>query len=130
MAVEVELPSGVKVLARKPAVLQLATWGKLPMGLAAAASGEAAGGDVSREVAELAGFYRDLLVYCLVKPRISVTPAGEDEIHPREIPVADWNFLVSWALRVEEVRALDGFREGRADAGGGGDGEAVFVAAV
>ncbi len=128
-AVELELPSGMKILARRPNALQMAAWGRLPLGLASAASGAAAEASVE-EAGEIAGFLRDVLVYCCVEPRVSLEPKGEDEIHPREIPAEDWTFIVSWAMRVEEARALEGFRRGGADVGGGGDGKDVLVAAV
>jgi hypothetical protein len=125
--VELELPSGMKILARRPDPLQLAAWERLPLALAAVASGEQTPGEITAgQVAETAGFLRDLLVYCCVEPRVSLNPAGEDEIHPREIPQRDWTFILHWALRVEEARALEGFRPQRADAGGGGDGERVL----
>jgi hypothetical protein len=128
-AVELVLPSGATILARRPDAMQLASWNKLPMSLAAAASGEGGAASVTTEQAgELAGFLRDLLVYCCVAPRISLTP-GEDEMHPRDVPQADWTFIINWALRVEEARSLTGFRGGRADAGDSGDGEGVRATA-
>jgi hypothetical protein len=52
------------------------------------------------QAAEIAGFMRDLLLFCCVAPRVSLTP-GEDEIHPRDIPLEDWTFIVRWAMRAE-----------------------------
>jgi len=91
------------------------------MSLAAAASGDQAGGNVSDEQAvQLAEFLRDLLVFCCVDPKVP------EEMNPREIPEADWTFILNWALRVEEARALEGFRRQRADAGDRGGSEAVL----
>jgi hypothetical protein len=133
-AVELELPSGAKILARRPDPVQMAAWGKLPMLLAGAAAG---GGKAARvtneEVAEIATLYRDVLVYCCVEPRINPQAeacATDEEIHPREIPEADWRFIIHWALRVAEARALESFRERRTDGGDSGDGEGVRAAAV
>jgi hypothetical protein len=102
-AVELQLPSGVTIRARRPDPLQLAMWGRLPFSLTRAA----VGADVAAEpteveqAVELARFMRDLLLFCCVAPRVSLTPAGEDEIHPRDIPLEDWTFIVRWAMRVE-----------------------------
>ncbi len=130
-AVELELPSGMKILARRPDPLQLAAWGRLPMNLAAAAaSGEGAAKVTNEQAAELAGFLRDLLVYCCVDPRVSLDPSGPDEIHPREIPQQDWTFVINWALRVGEAQKLEPFRGERPDAGGDSGGEAVLCKAL
>ena len=123
-AVELELPSGMEILARRPDPLQLAAWDRLPMQLVA----PAAGGDPEEisdeDAAKLAGFMRDVIEYCCLDPRVSTEP-GENTLHPREIPHADWTFIINWALRVEEGRAVSGFRSQRADGGAGGDGGAV-----
>jgi hypothetical protein len=127
-AVELELPSGAKILARRPDAVQMASWGKLPLQLAAAAGdGRQEGGDSPR-VADLAVFCREILEYCCVSPRVNLNPQS-DEIHPREIPQADWVFLVNWALRVEEARALESFRARGADDRAGSDGADVRGAA-
>jgi hypothetical protein len=123
-AVELVLPSGMEILARRPDPLQLAAWGRLPLGLVGAAVPTAAGEITTAEVAETAAFMRDLLTYCCVDPAVSVEP-GEDTMHPSEIPQQDWTFILRWALRAEEVRALDGFRQERANHGAAGGGEGV-----
>jgi hypothetical protein len=50
---------------------------------------------------EIAG-YGDLLTFCCVAPRVSLTPAGEDEIHPWDISPEDSIYIVRWAMRLEE----------------------------
>lgn len=123
---QLALPSGVVILARRPGPLQLAAWEKLPFQLTAVAQGEAGAGEISMEKALAAAeFLRELLMYCCVEPRVSLTPAGDEEIHPRDIPEEDWTFIVQWALRVKEAAALSGFRGGRSDDGDRGDGEGV-----
>jgi hypothetical protein len=82
-AVELRLPSGMTILARRPDPLQLA---------ALALDG----------AAETAGFSDLLLLFCCVAPRVSLTAAGEDEIHPWDIPPEDSIFIVRWAMRVAE----------------------------
>lgn len=126
-AVELTLPSGAKVLAQRPGMPWLASRNKLPAGLASAASGAEADALTAERIIEHAAFMRELLIYVCVDPRITLDPAGPDEIHPQEIPQADWLYLANWAMRVEEGRALEGFRGQRADAGRGGDGEGVRV---
>jgi len=130
-AVELELPSGAKILARRPTPVQLAVWGRLPLELSAAAAGLAPKTDPSpKEGVELMHFYRDLLLYICVEPRISMEPRGEDEIHPRDIPEQDWKFLYAWAMRLEEDRALKGFRSERSSISASGDSEDVVDPAV
>jgi hypothetical protein len=129
-AVTLELPSGMIIRARRPDPMQLAAWDKLPMSLAAAAQAEDAEHGSAPQVtndqaAEMAVFLRDLLIYCCVDPRVSLAPK-DDEIHPKDIPQGDWIFILNWAMRAEEARALQGFRSRRADAGNRGDSKAVL----
>jgi hypothetical protein len=126
-----ELPSGQEILARRPDAAQLAVWGRLPLQLAAAAmtGGETPEFTVEDGV-ELMTFYRELLNYCCVEPRISLAPAGDDEIHPKDIPQEDWQYILRWAMRFEEGRKFEGFRRERAGSGVGGDGEVVGGPAV
>ena len=88
-----------------------------------------AGGDaasVGREEASAAmQLMRDVLVYCCVSPRISQDPKGEDEIHPRDIPLADVLFLLKWARREAETEKLRSFRGGAESAGVGDHSEDV-----
>ena len=121
--VELELPSGMKVVARRPGVLQLAEWQRLPVLLASMALGEKAKGGED-ELVELAEYLKKMLCWCCLDPLVP------EEIDPKEIPWEDVQFLVAWALRVEEARALEGFRGGGGDAGGGGDGADLRAAAV
>ena len=117
-AVELELPSGMKIRARRPGPLQFAAWDRLPQILASAIDGD---GAVSlaeapeQTLTDLAGFLRDLLVWCCLEPRVALEPRGEDEIHPREIPEQDWLFVVAWAMRTEAANALRPFRSGGED---------------
>ncbi len=125
-AVELPLPSGVVILARRPDLMQLAAWNKLPLYLAGAV---APGTGEEPDVAEAMKATRELLEYCCVEPRISLEPTPE-EIHPRDIPEGDWTFIVRWALRLEEARKLEPFRTERRDDGGGGDSDGLRAAAV
>ena len=131
-AVELALPSGTKILARRPDPVQLAMWARLPFSLTAAAAPEAAGPAemTGEDVMALAQTMRDVLLWCCVEPRVTLEPRGEDEMHPRDIPDEDLHFLFRWALRGEEAARLEGFRGRRADEGGGGDGADVRTAAV
>jgi hypothetical protein len=109
--------------------MQLAAWDRLPFSLVGAVlegTGEPA---TSETIVETAEFMREILVTCVMEPRITMTPAGPEEIHPREIPQADWLYIVAWALRVGEVDALRPFRGGGTNGGGSGDGETVAGAA-
>lgn len=131
-AVDLELPSGMTIKARRPEPLTVAMWGQLPLGLAAAV-GPAGTGQEARPTADvMAGLAlaRDILTYCCVTPRLSLNPAGEGEIHPRDIPPEDVMFILRWARRGEEAEALRSFRDERQAAGSGGDGGTVRTTAI
>lgn len=130
-AEELELPSGAKIMARRPDAAQLAVWGRMPLQLASAVVQQQSLGTLSGDqVIEMMQFQRDLLLYCCVNPRISMDPKGEDEIHPKDIPQEDWQFITRWAMRFEEGRKLEGFRGERPGDRVGGGGEDVGSAAV
>ena len=118
---ELELPSGMKIVARRPGALQLAKWGRLPMVLAAAVSGAPG---TEPDVDATAEYIREIVNWCLIEP------AAPGEIEADEIPAEDLTYLWRWALRVEEARALEGFRGGGRDAGAGGDGADLRAAAI
>ena len=119
--VELELPSGMKIVARRPGALQLAKRGRLPLVLAAAVSGAPG---TEADLDETANYIREIVNWCLVDPE------APREIAADEIPAEDLTYLWRWALRVEEARALEGFRGGGRDAGAGGDGADLRAAAV
>jgi hypothetical protein len=131
--VDLELPSGMTIRARRPGPVQLAMWGRLPLAMAVATIKDGGGGvgEASpEELVEGIKFMRELLVYCCVEPRISDDPKGDDEIHPREIPEADWRFIIRWAMGSEEAAKLRPFRGERAGDRAGGVGEDVGRAAI
>jgi hypothetical protein len=136
--VPLELPSGMTILARRPDPVQVAMWGQLPLSLAASVAentGKNAGATQLTAEERMASITlaRDMLVYCCVKPRIYTGKnacATEEEIHPREIPLADVMYLLRWARREEETEKLRPFRVRTADGGGDGGGEAVRLAAI
>ena len=43
-------------------------------------------------------FGRDLIIYCAVDPKISLTPNSDNEIAPEEILPEDFTFLLHWVL--------------------------------
>ena len=143
-AVELQLPSGAKILARRPDPAQVALWGRLPLGLASvgqtsrgAPSGPHSTGQEASPTAitdeqalEAMHLSRQMLYYCCVEPRISLDPRGDDEIHPRDIPPEDLLFLLRWAMRREEAEQLRPFRGIGADAGSGGDCQNLRAAPV
>jgi len=133
-AVELTLPSGMTILARRPDPLQMAMWRRLPLTLAAAAAGsgkpEPPDEEARRqEFLETVEVSKHLLMFCCVSPRISLDPKGEEEIHPREVPMEDSVFILRWAMRREEAEKLRPFRGNGSAPCTGGDGEAVRDAA-
>ncbi len=109
---ELTLPSGMLVKCRRPGPIQLAYFRRLPLALAQQASGvEIPREDVTEnETLETRSFFRELLTYCLVEPRVSLAPANDYEIHPRDIPEDDWKYIMAWAMRAEEAAKLAPFR--------------------
>lgn len=126
-AVDLELPSGAVIKARRPGPGLMAGWGRLPLGLAAAASDAAVQSD--EDARTTAAFLRDLILYCVVEPVISLNPRL-GEIHPRNIADADTNYILAWAIRGEEVASLESFRPKRADEVTGGNGAGIPRASV
>lgn len=129
VAVELALPSGMTVMARRPSAEQFAQWGVLPLGLASVANGGGAGEVTDEAVLSLMEYQRTMLGYVLVEPRVSLDPRGEEEIHPRDIPDEDLRFILRWASRAEEAEKLRPFRR-RGEAGVAGDGGAGIRAAA
>jgi len=130
-ATELELPSGMVIRARRPGPLALAGWGRLPLSLATAANG--GGVDAAPlgrdEAVQFTETLRDLLLYCVVEPAISLHPA-DGEIHPGEIPDDDLNYILAWAMRGPEAVSLESFRSKRHDDRAGQGGTGVSATAV
>ena len=128
-----ELPSGMTILARRPGPAFVANYARLPLTLASKLSEDqplAVGS--TRESSDQPGFaefLRDLLVYTVVEPGISLTPTP-DQVHPRDIPNEDVEFIIGWALRRHEAESLSTFRAQRNDGPAGADGGSVPPAAV
>jgi hypothetical protein len=113
--VDLTLPSGMTIKARRPDPLQMAMWRRLPLSLAAA-SAEPGRRLSAEELMENVEAARQMLLYCCISPRISLDPQGDDEIHPRDIPLADSTFLLRWATRQKEADDLRPFcRESASD---------------
>lgn len=110
-AQDLELPSGMIIRARRPGPALLAHYARLPLTLAAGVNDERPNGadESTGELSNFAEFLREILVYCVVEPGISTTP-GPGQIHPREIPNGDFEFIIGWALRREEAASLESFR--------------------
>lgn len=129
-AVELLLPSGMVIKARRPGPGMLASWGHVPGRLAALVAGGGAGSEESRaDAVEFAVFFREALAYCVVEPEISLTP-GPGQIHPRRIADADLHYIIAWAIRGPEAISLESFRAKRRDAGHHSDSAGIPTAAV
>src|ERR1035438_1036788 len=83
-----------------------AVGGELPLLLGMAQRGGQ--GTTAEQAVEIADFMRLLLVYCCIEPRISETASedSEDEIRPRDLPEADWMFIVRSEEHTSELQSL------------------------
>jgi hypothetical protein len=126
LAQDLELPSGMIIRARRPGPLQYTAWSRLPLMLANTSTPDCG----PSGAAEISAFLRELLVYCCLSPRIAEQPKGDDEVSPRDIPEADWQYIVTWAMRVEEAAKLRPFRVERKDGGDHRDGENILVQTI
>lgn len=110
-AEELKLPSGMVIRARRPGPAFLAQFARLPLTLTAKVNEDRpdAADEPAGQLSNFAEFLREILLYCVVEPGISTTP-GPGQIHPREIPNADCEFIIGWALRREEAASLEAFR--------------------
>ncbi len=95
---ELQLPSGAKIIARKPSAELLALWG-LSLQLPAGEPESWTESDLDR----LAHILCDLLTYVFVEPRIALDRNVQGAIHPTNVPKEDWVYLVKWAVRKEAV---------------------------
>lgn len=133
--VDLALPSGMTIKARRPGPGFIAGLGRLPLSLATAAQEpepvpiEEFGKKPAEDPAAFFTFLRDLLLYCVVDPEISLTPKA-GQIHPREIADKDVNFIFHWAMRGSEAESLESFRRQPGDGSTGGDGAQVPPAPV
>jgi hypothetical protein len=127
-SVDLPLPSGMVIRARRPGPLRFAQWQRVPMMIGQVATG-GAGALSDEEALEIIGFMRELVAWCCVEPRIDVD-GGDDAMHPRDVPDRDFFCIVNWAMRTAEAQELRPFRGGRRDAAGDGGGENVFLPPV
>jgi hypothetical protein len=126
-AADLELPSGMVIRARRPGPTLLASYGHLPMTLASAARGPVPIAELQQRQnvnTDFLTFMRDLLVYCVVEPAISLTPTP-DQIHPRDVADDDAMYVIEWAMRGSEAASLATFRAKRRHGSAGGDGSGV-----
>lgn len=111
-AEDLTLPSGMVIRARRPAPLEIAMWGSLPLALTAEVQqvdGEKPKPSTETILANIE-LSRQLLVFAFVNPRISQHPVGDDEIQPSEIPGDDAAYVIRWAMHREEADGLRRFR--------------------
>ena len=98
--VELTLPSGRKIMARRPAPSQLFSWGIAVHRLNV--FGEPPGQPLTTpQVETLAPLVFELLSFVYVKPRLSLLPGGNDEISLADLPADDCSFMIRWALGQE-----------------------------
>jgi hypothetical protein len=121
-AVDLTLPSGTTIRARRPGLAMMVSHTALPMGLANLVrdtDDDDAGSSNLEAVDRMMAFTRDVLTNCVISPRIP------DDILPSEIPNGDIDFLIAWALRGEEAARLATFRAERRDAGSDNNGSVL-----
>jgi hypothetical protein len=103
-AIELELPSGLTVLVRRPPIQMWIAAGKLPENLVRTMLRAGQGTapvvpDMSPEqFKELFEFMRTTIVAAVVQPRIVDVPTNDDEIAPDDVPLEDAMFIFQWAM--------------------------------
>ena len=115
-----ELPSGMTILARRPPLQEWILQGRLPSAFAAIVlaqrGGEPQAPPSAEEVLAMGRFVFAMVRATVVSPRIVEAPASEAEIAYADIPAPDVDAIMAFALRSQEVAALEEFRGGRAPA--------------
>jgi len=98
--IKLTLPSGTKIMARRPSPSQLFTWGIAVHKLNV--FGEPPGQPLTTpQVETLAPLVFELLTFVYVKPRLSLLPRGDDEIGLADVGLEDCTFMIQWALGQE-----------------------------
>lgn len=97
---QLTLPSGLKILARRPSPTWLLLQAKVvPTSLAAKLS--TGGGIVdaqdAKDFSTLFNLTIDTIMRVIVEPKISLTP-GPNEIHPDDISDEDLKWLIGWSV--------------------------------
>lgn len=120
--VDLPLPSGMVIRARRPGPSRSERWRRLPT-LIGQASQEAAVSLSNDDILEMIGLMREMVSWCCAEPRIAVDGAA-GTMHARDVPDRDLLALVRWALGTPLAEGLWAFRPERPDSpgdGGGGD---------
>jgi hypothetical protein len=94
------------VLVRKPPLYLWITSGRVPENLVKVmlqtqeqVPGMAPTTQYSHEqYKEMFRFMREVILATVVEPRITETPASDDEISPDDVPLDDANFIFRWAM--------------------------------
>lgn len=106
--IELELPSGLAVMVRKPPLHLWITAGKLPENIVQTMlkaredlPGMQAQGQSrldAEEIKSIFRFMREVIVATVIEPRITEHPSSDDEISPDEVPLDDATFIFRWAM--------------------------------
>jgi hypothetical protein len=101
--IELELPSGLTVLVRKPPLHLWIARGKLPENIVQASlniqPGQTSPPPLSNDqLRSLFKFVREVVTTTVVEPRIVENPTSDDEISPDDVPLDDANFIFAWAM--------------------------------
>jgi hypothetical protein len=101
--IELELPSGLTVVVRRPPLHMWISAGKLPENLVKAMlaqrSKQALDESMTAEqFKDIFKFMREVIVATVIEPRIVEGAMADDEIDPEDVPLDDAMFIFQWAM--------------------------------
>jgi len=110
--IELELPSGLTVVVRRPPLHMWISAGKVPESLVKAMLSQR-NQQVTADALQMSPeqfkglftFMREVIVATVVEPRIVENATAEDEIAPEDVPLDDAMFIFQWALAGGQVPA-------------------------
>ena len=101
---ELTLPSGRRIMARRPHPAFLGLIGAALESLKSVRGEDPSQGMTDEQITDLSWAIGEVIKFCLVEPKISLDPKLPGEIHPRDISMEDALYMAHWALPKPEER--------------------------